>query len=159
MNKEKTKVLFLVETDSDGNSSTLAVFPDKKNGRGSVECYTHAEQHSNAGYDYYEGLKRQKHPDYMPLYQELVSLGYDLEVLNIDEGEPIKRAITSAREGRTILVYFDGGVKLFDQGPNHETKADVLNFEPHEIEGGKLEQIIHFSHDEIEQIQQALQAP
>lgn len=133
MNKEKTKVLFLLETDSEGNSSTLAVFPDKKNGRGSVECYTHAEQHSNAGYEYYEGLKQQKHPGYMPLYQELVSLGYDLEVLNNDEFEPIKCAITSHRDGLIYVVYKDGGVKIIDQGADHSTIAAVVNIEPKEI--------------------------
>jgi DNA-binding phage protein len=108
MNKEKTKVLFLAETDENNNSSTLAVFPDIKEGRGMVQCFSHAEGHSQAAVEYYKSLKQQDPPNYSPLLQGLVSLGYNLEVLNTDMSEPIKCAITSPTDGRIIIVYKDG---------------------------------------------------
>lgn len=47
--------------------------------------------------------------------------------------EPIKTAFTSYREGRTIIIYKDGGVKIFDQGNEWDTTANVFNIEPYEM--------------------------
>ena len=129
MNKEKTKVLFLVEADG----TTLAVFPERLGRHGCVVCFTHQEQHSTAAIDYYKKLPQQVPGKYAPLAQELKGRNYDLEILNKDEFEPIKCAITSHRDGLIYIVYKDGGVKIIDQGADHSTIAAVVNIEPEEI--------------------------
>jgi hypothetical protein len=45
--------------------------------------------------------------------------------------EPVKATITDqSYQGRTILVYQDGGIKIFEQGLDWDSKAIVINIEP-----------------------------
>jgi hypothetical protein len=149
---QKTKVLFLYE---EPDNSVLAVFPEMPLGTHDVACYSQVGQHSKAGKSYYRALKPAIEADYMPLLQELVSeYGYDLEVLNLP-GESIKRAISSHIEGRTILVFHDGCVKIFDQTTD-ELKADVKFIDAEDV-AEELEKVVDAV--ELYEIQQAIKAP
>lgn len=127
---KKTKVLFVTEREGE----ILAVFPEEKEGQYNVKCYCHLGQHSQTGINYYKSLREAKPVDYQPLYDELVKeFGYDLDVLNAPD--PIKHAFTSlSHEGRTIIIYHDGGIKIIEQGANWDNKALVVNIEPSEME-------------------------
>ena len=71
----KTDVIFRKE-----NGITLAVFPYEIHNKYSTPCYAHVGQHSGCDYDYI--LKYTKPTDdYKDLYDELISIGYDLNVI------------------------------------------------------------------------------
>jgi hypothetical protein len=128
---EVTNVLFVWEENP---KSILAVFPDQKEGRAMVMGYSHVGQHSRVGIAYYKKLEPAMRSEYMALYNELIAQGYILHVQNDGHADPIKRAITSERDGRTIIIYQDGGIKIFDQGQDYDTRAIVINIEPHEMQ-------------------------
>lgn len=161
MKQESTKVLFLRET----NNSILAVFTETPEANNMVACYSHVGQHSACTEEYYKALYRAFYRDYKPLFDELTNQGYQLHVLNPDRYEPIKTAFTSeTTEGRTIIVYHDGGVKVFDQGPNWDSIATVTYYEPDEFQQlianwspGQI--VANFDPEELQEIIDALKAP
>ena len=72
----KTDVIFRKEADG----AILAVFPYEIHNGGLVMCYALLGQHS--GCDYYYVLQKTKPTDdYKDLYDELISIGYDLNVI------------------------------------------------------------------------------
>jgi len=74
----KTDVIFRKEKDGD----ILAVFPyDIANFRGNCTCYAHIGQHSAMVWEYLRGIKPAKELEYSDLYRELISIGYDLNVI------------------------------------------------------------------------------
>lgn len=156
---KKTKVLFVQEKIL---NSVLAVFPELIEREVWVQCYSRIGQHSTALISYYKELKEATPAAYMALYDELVNEHGDLEVLNKPQNEPIKCAFTSpTTEGRTIIVYHDGGVKAFDQGDSWDAHAEVKYIEAEELEG-ELQALLdkgEFSEQEINEIQQAIKAP
>jgi hypothetical protein len=62
----------------------LAVFPqDKWDNIGNLTCYSTIGQHSGCSRSYFESLKVCDNPDqYLQLKQELLSIGYELNVIN-----------------------------------------------------------------------------
>lgn len=78
-NNDITDVIFRKEKD--GN--VIAVFPYViYDNIGNVSCYSHIGQHSSMTWEYFFITKpcRNKH-DFIDLYDELVSLGYNLNVI------------------------------------------------------------------------------
>lgn len=147
----KTKVIFLQEAFQ----SVLAVFPEQSADGNIMACYSHMGQHGTCDKGYRDELKEAEYIAYKPLLKELVdNYGYDLEILNM-HNDPIKRAISSETEGRTILVYHDGCVKIFDQTAD-ELKADVIFIDAEDVES-KLKDVA--SPEEIFKIEQAFKAP
>lgn len=77
----KIKVKFLIEKDSSGE--VLAVFPyeiaDKNMNK---VCYSSKEAHGVCSDDYIKELKPAPKSSYIPLLNELISIGYNLDVLN-----------------------------------------------------------------------------
>lgn len=87
-----------------------------------------------------------------------------VDVINTDKDEPIKTAITSYIDGRTIIVYKDGGIKIFNQGKDWDSTANVTNIEPHEMEllttsWAQGQTIANIEPDEMKAIIEALKAP
>jgi len=74
-----TQIIFRVDKDNE----IFALFPHEvSNNNGDVTCYQHIGQHSSA--DYTHCIKQSKiatPTQSLPLYQELISLGYNLEVI------------------------------------------------------------------------------
>ncbi len=160
MQSNQYKVKFVKEND-DESQSVLAVFPDLKD-RTYVRGYSHQGQHCNVDSEYYLGLEEANRREFLPLYFELVGLGYKLLVINDNEPspDPIKKAFSSpTKETRTIVVYQDGCVRLFDQSNTEEDTAKVIVYEPDEFnELSKAYQEI-IDGEELYEIQQAIQAP
>lgn len=74
-----TDVIFRKEKDN----SVLAVFPYViSDNIGNIACYSHIGQHSSMSWEYFFTTKscKNKH-DFIELYDELVSLGYNLNVI------------------------------------------------------------------------------
>lgn len=72
------RVLFCKE-----GGGILAVFPSLKWDNVNLTCYAHVGQHSAICPDYFKGLEVVENPkDYLELQNELLSLGYKLNVLN-----------------------------------------------------------------------------
>ena len=83
-----TKVAFKIEknphTKQDG---VFAFFPMEKDchGDGMYTSYSHVGQHSLCAKSYFDHRRWAYYSDYIDLYRELVSIGYDdLKVLNED---------------------------------------------------------------------------
>lgn len=76
----KTKVIFYKEPET----GILAVFPDERFGIGSAfqNCYSHIGQHSGCHPSYVKELEEAEIRDYQDLLRELVSIGYDLIIMN-----------------------------------------------------------------------------
>ena len=76
-----TKVIFRKEK----NGEVLAVFPEfpgDNNPYRTCACYSHIGQHGAMALDYIKSTSELKYRmDYQDLYDELVSVGYDLEVV------------------------------------------------------------------------------
>lgn len=76
-----TLVKFYVE----GEARILAVFPqlfDFNGYRKNNTCYSHIGQHSVSNKDYHSKLRLATKDEYLPLLEELQSIGYNLTVLN-----------------------------------------------------------------------------
>ena len=59
----------------------LALFPEEDAGVGLCQSYMHIGQHGGADYSRCVGITRPAtQDDYKPLFDELTSIGYDLEV-------------------------------------------------------------------------------
>lgn len=82
--KQMTKVLFLIEKDSE--DEVFAYFPNEifSTDKGEVfyTCYAHIGQHSSCHPDYAKECKQATPDQYNDLKIELESIGYNLEVLN-----------------------------------------------------------------------------
>jgi len=76
---KKDKVIFKQFDDGD----IIALFPEMIEGNG-INSYMHVGQHSSANPDLIEELDDAKLNGYYPLWVELKSIGYKLEVLNKD---------------------------------------------------------------------------
>lgn len=74
---KRDRVKFYMEDDN----NVLAFFPEIDWSRGTTMCYSHVGQHSACTIEYVQGLQLATHKQYMPLLQELHSLGYDLTVI------------------------------------------------------------------------------
>lgn len=79
MKTNVTRVIFCHE-----DTNILAVFPqDKFDKTGNLLCYSNVEQHNGCSRSYFEGLKVCDNPnDYLELKQELLNIGYELNVIN-----------------------------------------------------------------------------
>lgn len=128
---ELTKVLYLSEFNG---FNVLAVFPDLIEGKNKVLCYKQFEQHSNCTVDYYKNLPQASPLEYGKLHEELIGLGYQLKILNDAQQGPIQTAITGLKDGRTFIIYHDGGVKIIDQGPDYNSHAIVISIGPDEMQ-------------------------
>jgi len=75
----KTDVMFRIEIDG----QILAVFPyDIETHDGRCSCYAHIGQHSTMVWDYLKHTKPAKdEKEYIDLYRELTSIGYNLNVI------------------------------------------------------------------------------
>lgn len=83
MQMTKTKVLFVI--DEPGGDVT-AVFPYEEHGFNGYRndlciCYAHIGQHSACAPEYYQPLKLANKEQYQELYNELISIGYDLIIM------------------------------------------------------------------------------
>lgn len=74
---KRDRVKFYMEDQN----NVLAFFPEIEWSRGTTMCYSHIGQHSACSPDYVYGLPFATQEQYMPLLQELTSLGYDLTVI------------------------------------------------------------------------------
>lgn len=66
------------------NGEVVAVFPYIQAGKykSIVQCYQHVGQHGQADYHYFIALtKPASEREYMPLYRELLAIGYDLQII------------------------------------------------------------------------------
>jgi len=132
MNKNETiKVLFLEQNIHPFD--VIAVFPESKTGS-SVVTYTHKEKFGNMSEKKHKVFPQAGRKNYQSLYSELLKQGYNLEILNDEESEPIKQAVTGWQDGRTILIYKDGGIKIIDQGADYGSRALIVNIEPEEMQ-------------------------
>ena len=78
----KTKVLFLLHGDILGEE-LLAVFPDiEADYSGNKLCYAHIGQHGGCCDEYIKDSPEATPEEYEDLKEELISIGYDLEILN-----------------------------------------------------------------------------
>jgi len=59
----------------------LAVFPYEINTRNTVTCYAHIGQHSGCSWNINSFSKPAKPEEYQNLYNELTSIGYNLQVI------------------------------------------------------------------------------
>jgi len=84
----KTKVKFLVDENVNPNlePDIYAFFPDepyeKEYTPELYTCYMHVGQHGSCHIDYANQSRYATHEEYMPLKEELESIGYSLTVLN-----------------------------------------------------------------------------
>ncbi len=81
----KTKVKFLIEVNSNvyEKGYIFAFFPEEKysNDKNLFTCYAHVGQHSACHIDYAKECKKAKKSEYLPLMQELESIGYKLQII------------------------------------------------------------------------------
>ena len=84
----KTKVAFKIERNPHTKKSEVfAFFPNKddEHEKGMFTSYSHTGQHSLCAKSYFDCRRWASYAEYIDLYKELVSIGYDnLEVLNHD---------------------------------------------------------------------------
>lgn len=79
----KVNVIFYKEEDS-----VLAVFPQiYEVGTKELSCYSRIGQHSTCTKEYLNGLKRAHYSEYYSLLRELISIGYNLNVINYEDHE------------------------------------------------------------------------
>lgn len=73
------RVIFCIE-----DGGILAVFPHEKwDNSGNLTCYSHVGQHSGCSRSYFETLEVCEYPEqYLQLKKELLSIGYELNVIN-----------------------------------------------------------------------------
>jgi len=84
MNTEpKIKTQFLLEKDS--TTDVFAFFPEMEynDNPGIKTCYAHIGQHSACHIDYAAECKPADTEHYQQLKEELESIGYELEILNV----------------------------------------------------------------------------
>jgi hypothetical protein len=74
----KTEVIFLV---AKGVNDLYAYFPKEIEGYGLRSCYSHVGQHSICSIEYAQNSRLARKTEYEELYNELTSLGYNLDVL------------------------------------------------------------------------------
>jgi hypothetical protein len=83
----KTKVLFLLEkaVEPDAYYDVFAFFPEMEyNVNPNLKsCYAHIGQHSACHIDYAAGCSPATEVQYAALRDELESIGYELEILNV----------------------------------------------------------------------------
>lgn len=81
MDKNKTRVIFLLEKDS---KEVFAYFPDVDYSFNKTlkVCYSHIGQHSSCHEDYAKECELAKYYLYQDLLRELTLIGYNLEVDN-----------------------------------------------------------------------------
>lgn len=78
-NEEIERVVFKYDK---GTKDVVAFFPDQRFGT-NIMSYAHVGQHSEASLEYARECKPCKNADdYKELYDELVSIGYNLKVVN-----------------------------------------------------------------------------
>lgn len=88
--KHKTKVLFLIEKPEiiDGKnigSDVFAYFPENIEGWGKRACYAHIGQHSVCSIEYANECKQAHYNEYQDLLKELISIGYNLDIQNVNQ--------------------------------------------------------------------------
>lgn len=65
------------------NGETIALFPDiQADHKGNIQSYMHMGQHGPASPNLLHELPEAKLAEWLPLYRELVQIGYKLKVLN-----------------------------------------------------------------------------
>jgi len=78
----------------EGDNDVLAVFPNSygyaDNFADTMTCYEHVGQHSTCTYDYVDELEKATEKDYAPLYNELKSIGYNVNVVDMPEKEALE---------------------------------------------------------------------
>jgi hypothetical protein len=90
----KTKVIFR-STDNDEEPEVIAFFPElpgDSNPFRTCLCYEHAGQHGAASLEFYRCTKPASLDEFLSLWAELESIGYDLRI-----GYKITRKDTQAR--------------------------------------------------------------
>ena len=79
MSHDKKNVYFHQFPEGD----IIALFPDTiADNKGNIESYMHIGQHGAASPELLGELPEAKIADWLPLYRELVQIGYKLNVLN-----------------------------------------------------------------------------
>lgn len=73
----KTKVAFRVFPEGD----VIALFPEENGAPGYILSYQHIGQHGDASPELLDELPTCRTEKYMPLYKELLKIGYELEVI------------------------------------------------------------------------------
>lgn len=98
----KTKVCFLInETDKEAGKEVFAFFPFLKESPQTFLSYSHIGQHSQCSLAYALESREATMNEAGDLYKELVSIGYDLELVSFGEIKklkPIKNAYDLANE-------------------------------------------------------------
>lgn len=80
MSEPKTKVCFRVFPDGD----VIAIFPDEAwDSSGNLASYQHVGQHGACDPGLLTELRMATAKEWLPLFNELVSLGYELEVADV----------------------------------------------------------------------------
>jgi hypothetical protein len=75
----KTQVIFLFNEEE---NDLYAYFPDCSETATYNLCYAHVGQHSSCSLAYYEESRQATYLEYKSLLEELISIGYELTVLN-----------------------------------------------------------------------------
>ena len=70
-----TEVIFRIE-----DGKPIAFFPKEEMGKGMISCYTFAEGHSSAQLEYVRQCSAANINQFLPLYNHLISMGYNLKV-------------------------------------------------------------------------------
>ena len=65
------------------DNKPIAVFPNEVSRNGKVSCYTFSDGHSTAHKDYIRKCPPAKIEQYLPMYNHLTSIGYNLKVKTI----------------------------------------------------------------------------
>lgn len=73
---DKLKVIYR----KDAGGEVVAFLPELPASRGSIVCYAHMGQHSEATLEYYQSTKSAKPAEYMALHTELKSIYDDVEL-------------------------------------------------------------------------------
>lgn len=70
------RVIFLYEKDG---KDVFAFFPDMKEYNNFFNSYAHIGQHSSCSLEYAKECEEAKVSDILPLYDELTSIGYEIQ--------------------------------------------------------------------------------
>lgn len=149
----KRKQSFLRVTDSEGrisedvvflkedNNDVLAVFPNSygfaDNYADTMTCYEHVGQHSTCTYDYVDELTKASEKDYAPLYNELKSVGYNVNVVDMPSKEALEAKHQVLMDLYMKHVEDEERKKIADSAKQMLKRGDVIEYE------GKQGKVLH----------------
>ena len=89
----ETKTIVIFKKDPQNNNEVIAFMPyDICNWQGYFTCYAHIGQHCSSCDEYFRQCRTATQEEYEPLLNELISIGYNVEVKKRLNTEKFKQA-------------------------------------------------------------------